>query len=55
MLSLGRDMSRVRPPAVAGLFYPLDARELRRAVEAYIDACPRRDPAVRARELHYEI
>lgn len=43
MLSLGRDMSRVRPPAVAGLFYPQDARELRRAVEAYIDACPRRD------------
>ena len=43
MLSLGRDMSRVRPPAVAGLFYPQDARQLRRAVEDCIAAAPRRD------------
>lgn len=42
MLSLGRDKSSVRPPAVAGLFYPEDARELRRAIDAYIDACPHR-------------
>jgi hypothetical protein len=27
---------------VAGLFYPQDARELRRAVEAHLDACPGR-------------
>ena len=39
MLSLGGDMSRVRPPAVAGLFYPLDPAALRDAVCAYIDAC----------------
>lgn len=43
MLSLGRDMSRVRPPAVAGLFYPQDALELRRIVAAHIDACPAPD------------
>jgi AmmeMemoRadiSam system protein B len=34
-------MSRVRPPAVAGLFYPQDAQELRRTVERHIDACDR--------------
>jgi len=28
---------------VAGLFYPQDARELRRAIDAYLDACPRRE------------
>ena len=43
MLSLGRDKSRVRPPAVAGLCYPEDARELRRAIDAYLEACPRGD------------
>ena len=39
MLSQGGDMSRVRPPAVAGLFYPQDPAELRDAVCTYIDAC----------------
>jgi AmmeMemoRadiSam system protein B len=38
-------MSRVRPAAVAGLFYPQDALDLRRAVAGYIDACPRSGPA----------
>jgi len=51
MLSLGRDMSRVRPPAVAGLFYPQDAAELRRAVTGYIDACPRSAPARRPKAI----
>lgn len=41
MLSQGREMSRARPPAVAGLFYPQDAVELRRVVEACIDGCAR--------------
>ena len=45
MLSLGRDMSRVRPPAVAGLFYPQEACGLRSAVEGYIEACQRSGPA----------
>lgn len=51
MLSLGRDMSRVRPPAVAGLFYPEDPDELRRAVTGYIDACQRSTPARRPKAL----
>ena len=42
MLSLGQDMSRVRPPAVAGLFYPDDAGELREAVLGYIESSPSR-------------
>lgn len=41
MLSPTPDMSRLRPPAVAGTFYPLDARELRRTVETCLEACPR--------------
>lgn len=41
MLSLAGDMSRLRPPAVAGTFYPADADELRRTVSRYIDACPK--------------
>jgi len=41
MLSQGQDMSRLRPPAVAGTFYPLDAEELRRAVAGYVEGCPR--------------
>jgi MEMO1 family protein len=41
MLSQGRDISRLRPPAVAGTFYPLDAEELRRAVTGFIEDCPR--------------
>lgn len=45
MLSQGRDMSRVRPPAVAGLFYPEDAHELRRTIARHIDACARSGPA----------
>jgi len=51
MLSVGRDMSRVRPPAVAGLFYPQDARELHAAVSGYLDACPRSDAAQRPKAL----
>jgi len=34
-------MSRLRPPAVAGTFYPLDADELRRAVTGFVEGCPR--------------
>lgn len=37
MLSLLGDKSRVRPTAVAGLFYPQDAAELRRTVEGLLD------------------
>lgn len=44
MLSLGQDMSRVRPPAVAGVFYPFDPSELRRAVTGFMDDCPGRQP-----------
>jgi len=51
MLSLGRDMSRVRPPAVAGLFYPQDAAELRRVVTGYIEACQRKGPARQPKAL----
>jgi AmmeMemoRadiSam system protein B len=51
MLSLVKDMSRVRPPAVAGLFYPQDAAELRRLVVGYIDACARPGPARRPKAL----
>ena len=39
MLSRDRDKSRTRPPAVAGLFYPENANELRREVSGYIEAC----------------
>jgi len=39
MLSLDRDKSRIRPPAVAGLFYPENANELRHDVSGYIEAC----------------
>jgi hypothetical protein len=41
MLSLVGDMSRLRPPAVAGTFYPADASELRRTVAGFIESCPR--------------
>lgn len=34
-------MSRMRPPAVAGTFYPLDAGELRRTVAGLVEGCPR--------------
>ena len=44
-------MSRVRPPAVAGLFYPDDAEELRRAVTGYVDACIRTSPARQPKAL----
>ncbi|RPI15178.1 MAG: AmmeMemoRadiSam system protein B [Lysobacterales bacterium] len=41
MLSLAGSVSRVRPPAVAGLFYPGDPAALRRLVESCIsDARP---------------
>ena len=49
MLSLGRDMSRVRPPAVAGLFYPQDAGELRRVVGGYVERLPAHGPRRAAR------
>ena len=51
MLSLGRDMSRVRPPAVAGLFYPQDAGELRRVVVGHLAACQRSGEARRPKAL----
>jgi len=37
MLNLVGDMSRLRPPAVAGIFYPADAAELRGAVARYME------------------
>ena len=40
MLSRCSDKSRTRPPAVAGLFYPANANELRHDVSGYIEACP---------------
>lgn len=39
MLSQRMDKSRIRPPAVAGLFYPENANELRSEVGHYIEAC----------------
>ncbi len=39
MLSLDRDKSRTRAPAVAGLFYPGNANELRHDVTRYVEAC----------------
>jgi AmmeMemoRadiSam system protein B len=42
MLSLTHGMSRVRPPAVAGLFYPDEPAELTRLVESCISAAPPR-------------
>jgi len=42
MLSQDSDKSRTRPPAVAGLFYPGNANELRRDVASYVDACSAR-------------
>jgi len=45
MLSLTRGMSRVRPPAVAGLFYTADADTLRREVQALVEDCGRPEPA----------
>ena len=41
MLSRGVDMSRLRPAAVAGTFYPLDAAELRHTIAGFIEDCPR--------------
>jgi AmmeMemoRadiSam system protein B len=38
MLSLDSNKSRTRPPAVAGLFYPGDANELRQDVSRYVEA-----------------
>jgi MEMO1 family protein len=46
MLSLNRDKSRIRPPAVAGLFYPENANELRRDVGRYLEASPARAAGV---------
>jgi MEMO1 family protein len=42
MLSQDSDKSRIRPPAVAGLFYPANANELRHDVSSYVDACSTR-------------
>jgi len=39
MLSLDSDKSRTRAPAVAGLFYPENANELRHDVTRYVEAC----------------
>ena len=39
---------RVRPPAVAGLFYPADPTELESAVEAYLEVDARTGPAPKA-------
>ncbi len=33
-------MAQIRPPAVAGMFYPAAPAELRRAVQTYLDAAP---------------
>jgi hypothetical protein len=41
----------VREPAVAGLFYPSDARQLRDAVAGHVEAAPVPDPPVDARAL----
>lgn len=38
MLRQDSDKSRMRPPAVAGIFYPENANELRRDVTRYLDA-----------------
>jgi MEMO1 family protein len=51
MLSLTRDMSRLRPPAVAGIFYPADADELRHSVARFIDSCPKSAEARRPKAL----
>jgi len=40
MLRLDNDKSRMRPPAVAGLFYPENANELRHDVKGYIAGSP---------------
>ena len=37
-------MSAVRPPAVAGSFYPADAARLRTAVEGYLASANGRTP-----------
>ncbi|MCJ7451590.1 MAG: AmmeMemoRadiSam system protein B, partial [Steroidobacteraceae bacterium] len=39
MLRLDKDKSRIRPPAVAGLFYPENANELRHDVNGYVAEC----------------
>jgi AmmeMemoRadiSam system protein B len=39
MLRPDKDKSRIRPPAVAGLFYPENANELRHDVSGYIAEC----------------
>ena len=51
MLSQVVDMSRLRPPAVAGTFYPLDAAELRRTVAGYVEGCPRSGAVRRPKAL----
>jgi MEMO1 family protein len=40
MLSPNSDNSRIRRPAVAGLFYPENANELRQVVRNYVESCP---------------
>jgi AmmeMemoRadiSam system protein B len=37
--------ARIRPPAVAGLFYPRDAAELRAAIDEYLNAAPGSEPS----------
>ena len=52
MLRRDSDKSSVRPPAVAGLFYPENANELRHDVSGYITECsPRTEVAARPKAL----
>ena len=51
MLSRDVDKSRLRPPAVAGTFYPLDAAELRRTVTGFIEGCHRAKTVRRPKAL----
>jgi MEMO1 family protein len=46
MLRQMNDKSRIRPPAVAGSFYPANANELRRDIASYVESCP--EPAAAA-------
>jgi len=41
-------MDTIRPPAVAGMFYPADPETLKREIDAYIHAAPSESPAPKA-------
>lgn len=51
MLSAGGEKSRVRRPAVAGLFYPAGSGELRTTVSALLDTSPPQQQAARPKAL----